>query len=457
LKTKRLLPFLCILICFTVLAGCVNQIGIPKRLSSGIMNAGYPAIGIETNGTKHVAWVEERLTGIGQHTYAIIYLRTTFGETGTQYQFTPPSNFFYSKPDIAVTENGSVYLVWLKYHETDPDEVYGCYDVIPPSGPFTPTCHQLSDYAFESYKIVDPPKVAANGNEVYAIYNVPYELDFQGMRLRYRQLGSILDDYAGWVSQPSLYQDHVYQLAVDSNGKAHVTWLQYDGIRNAVMYNSNITVDGFGSMNDQRLLSTGGNYNNITITGNPTEEVFITYKSNSNSSIHIAHCATTSCVSPISTFMVPLDPAIEPWSTWYLNSGAANNTLYLTFRGKNDLTTGSDYEIFFYTYPSSSSPTRITNNDYEDFDPMIASSDGIPIIAWLSDVGTTYERKIWDSFNGIRTVAVTQMAYNDDGDIAGRGEWVAGVWTDYYSSEDSTNSIWLAFNTYMVDLPLIVK
>jgi hypothetical protein len=75
LKTKRLLPFLCILICFTVLAGCVNQIGIPKRLSSGIMSAGGPVIDIQSNGTKHIAWVEERLTGIGQYTHAIIYFR----------------------------------------------------------------------------------------------------------------------------------------------------------------------------------------------------------------------------------------------------------------------------------------------------------------------------------------------------------------------------------------------
>jgi hypothetical protein len=253
--------------------------------------------------------------------------------------------------------------------------------------------------------------------------------------------------------------DHSYQLAVDSNGKAHVTWLQSNGAQNAVLYNSNVTIDGFNGMNDQRLLYSDGFYNNnkITITGNPTEEVFITYRSLSTSTIYIDHCAVNSCVMPISSFTVPLDPTIEPWSAWYLDTGAANNTLYLTFRGRNDLTTGSDDEVFFYTYPSSSSPTRITDNDFEDYSPMIASSDGIPIIAWVSDVGTTYERKIWDSFNGMRTVAVTQMAYNNDGDIAGRGEWVAGVWSDYYSEEDTTNTIWLAFNAYMVDLPLIVK
>ena len=458
MKIKRLFGFFCLLTCLSVFAGCVNQYGIPKQISSGIMNAGYPVIGIESNGTKHIAWVEERITGIGQQTYVIIYKRTTFGETGTQYQFTPPTNFFYSKPDIAVTENGIVYLVWMKYHESDPDEVYGCYDIIPTSGPFTPSCNQLSDYASESYKIVDPPKVSANGNEVYAIYNVPYELDFNGKRLRYRQLGSILDDYAGWVSHPSIYMDHSYQLAVDSNGKAHVTWLQYNGAQNAVLYNSNVTVDGFNGMNDQRVLSSNGNYNNITITGSPSEEVFISYRAlEPVYSIRIDHCAVSSCVMPISSVTVPLDPTIEPWSAWYLDAGAANNSLYLTFRGRNDLTSGSDYEIFFYTYPSSSSPTRITNNDYEDYDPMIASSDGIPVVGWVSDIGDRYGRYIWDSFTGIRKVSESFVAYDDDGDLASNGEWVAGAWTDFYDEEDTTNTIWLAFNAYMVDLPLIVK
>ncbi|MHB8134724.1 MAG: hypothetical protein ACYDH1_10920 [Anaerolineaceae bacterium] len=459
MKSKRTILFIFVLVCLTMLSGCVNQIGIPLTISSGIMNAGGPVIDIEINGTKHIAWIEERITGIGlENANVIVYLRTIFGETGIRYQFTPPINYDYTSPDIAVTDNGYVYVVWMKMHKTDPDEIFGCYDIIPPSGSFTPTCHQLSDYAFESYKIVDPPKVAANGNEVYAVYNVPYEIDFHGKRLRYRQLGSILDDYAGWVSTPTIYMDQNYQVAVDSNGKAHVTWLQYNGEDNAVLYNSNVTVDGFNGMNDQRVLASNGNYNNITITGSPSEEVFISYRAlEPVYSIRINHCAVSNCVMPISSFTVPLDPTIEPWSAWYLDAGAANNSLYLTFRGRNDLTTGLDYEIFFYAYPSSSSPTRITYNDYEDYDPMIASSDGIPIIAWLSDVGTTYERKIWDSFNGIRTVAVTQMAYSDDGDIAGRGEWVAGVWTDYYSSTDSTNSIWLAFNAHMVDLPLIVK
>ena len=163
MKTKRLLPFLCILICFTVLAGCVFDFVNPMPLSSGLMTASNPDIDIQSDGTKHIVWQERRITGIGQETQVIIYKRTKVGENDLFYTFTPPAGYAYVSPDVAVTDSGYAYIVWRKDNQNDPSLKYGCYDIIPPQGSLEQNCQDLTNDP--DPLIVDPPRVVARGSD----------------------------------------------------------------------------------------------------------------------------------------------------------------------------------------------------------------------------------------------------------------------------------------------------
>lgn len=453
MKTKFLLTCVLTLGLSAVLGSCVFGIGTPVAISNGIYEAKYPALALQPDGTKHIVWQQTQIIGIGQTTESIMYRRTNFGEADLQYSYSPPAGYEYNAPDVAVTDGGYAYLVWVKINKNDPGDKSGCFDIIPPQGATALLCRELSDYTFSTH-IESPPKVEARGEFVYSVFNAPFETG--GIRVRFRQL-RILDDSSGWVSPASNYRDFAYSIAIDSLHKLHVVWSRNIGGFITNYYNSNASVDASGNMNRLRTLNSPGTANmRIAVGGTPTEEAFAVFSDTMNHSITAYHCGVVTCSNPMPSFDVPMD---DSWYPYNSDLAVINNYLYLTFHGYNADTGLSNSEIFTYIYPSANPPTRLTVDINNDIYPHIEDGGNAPVITWINGDGDDYSIKVYDQTNGIRTVRELEnlATFAGSEELVAKNGWVAGTWMDYYSVSDTTTSVWFGFNAHLLNLPLVVK
>jgi len=452
MKTKIYRVFVCIFGCTAILSGCIYNFVTPISLTNGSWTTANPRLALQPNGTKHIVWQEQGLNGSGQIAQIIIYERTKIGEDDLHYAFIPPTGYDYLAPDVAVTDSGYAYVVWQKKSQSDPSIRYGCYDIVPPEGSVARLCQELTIDPVS--QIIDTPIVVARGAIVYALYNTEATT---GIRIRYRQL-RILDDSYGWASSLSTFMDKSYQAAIDSMGKLHITWTRFGGPFPSIYYNSNASVDIDNNMNRLRLLDDNASGSKIAIAGSSPEEAFVMYEVCIPCRIYLHHCSISSCSNPMTETDLPYDPDPDSWNTYGGDIGISSNILFITFAATNSETGFGNNEIYLYSFPSSSLD-RLTNNSISDRVPNVEDGGGSPVVSYLSGAEPDISLLIWDQMSGARKIKEIEnySLFFYDHKMVGKNGWVAGIWLDDFNGDDDTPTPWLAFNAYLVNLPMIVK
>jgi len=187
------------------------------------------AMAVGPDGKIHIVRTE---CPIGTHTYCHPVYTTVMGGQVTSVKIIDASSNWdinYSDPDITVTANGVAYFIFRTHFYNG--EIHN----------YWMTSADLStiysvDYNYESS---GPPKIAANGNYVYAVYQVQ---DGIYIRLRYKQLlggtraGKVENQNSGHLIKP-------LSIAVSPTGYLYVLWGR-ENISNSMYLASNYNTTG---------------------------------------------------------------------------------------------------------------------------------------------------------------------------------------------------------------------
>jgi hypothetical protein len=436
---------------------CDVQITIPRMLDSETGIDMYDiALTVGNDGKKYLIW--EEIDQVNDLHY-LVYMDTLVGEQGEEILILPPSGE-YADPDIAVTDNGLVYIVWVKM-EADGDFV-ACYDIMPDA---TPECN-LIDPSGRVKLHGYTPRVIAYENVVFTTYETEvgsYEY------LYYRQLlplgnteGSatpagcnFMGPYDIAVSEPTAghYTLHVATKCITGN------WVYY--------------ADNYGTTGD--VIHSYGDVSEYGIFGEvymtvteDTGRVYWLYISDDSAipgswMVDASSCDIAGCPAPSRVTSQHLLDATKGW----LIQGDQDitddgTTVYYVFRARTDAR--ANYEVYVIVYDSTYSvpvtASNVSNTDENESSPKIVWWDGPEatyLAAWrMTDGGNPVDVIVYDVLNGARTIFVSPLWYSSFRyELEANGEWIAGVWGDLVSADDDRVVPWMAMNGEIVYLPLI--
>jgi hypothetical protein len=465
------LPTVCIVV-LVWLTGCVTTLAPTRALiSAGSAHASEIAVAVQANGVKHYAWTE--CSG-SDTTCQLVYDRVLFGSTIYRYVFTVVTGAQIRHPDVAVTTDGRAFVVrsvcipgaCTDYYSEIPADVDDTTPIMP---------IQLASPGANS---AGPPKIKARGNVVYALYLVP---DGTNARLRYRQISG--GTSGGSVDfRASVHNSHP-SFAITSAGKFHAVWMTNTSSSTEISYSNNIGTTGDTGM--PISYDVAGNYHfdrpDIALDTSDTPYIVYSYDGSSSDIVKIrCEAAASACFNGITTRVVPLDAAQNPWrlrgSPHIEVPGSAPTIVFSA-----DTSATSNNEIWYYTPPSSGTdfgPSRITTNDVQDDEPLIVEETSnfgnIAVVAWRTyiavtippnppfpggsfdcprDVYTFYFnnstlRRVFDSTGG---------CFASSHDLAANGQWVAGAWIDLLSTSDSRYVAWTTFNAHTSYVPITTR
>lgn len=463
---KRIISISAILLAAVLLTGCPTQITAPQdfRSASPWPTVIAPEIDIGGDGIKHFVWEEKSGFFV-----RIIYTYTRMGEKRAPFIFTPQTPWdLYSLPDVAVRDNGDVYLAWVAT-DTDPGgtRVY-CWQKIPAGGSPTNTCNPVSvpgaGKPDGSY-----PQVVTNGDKVYIVYGEDAGESWT-TRLRYFQLeplgasyGYVLNDSGEWSIMSN------FAAAVEPDGTLHVafaSWRSAD-IKYRFAHCSNRGVTG--NMIQHNLTeSYDARYSFPAIAidpdndGTPSNDyVYVAFVKNTPAEhdlVYIRFCNQGGCTAG-NQIVANMNPAWE-WSIGKVSMAANSYTAYLIFVG--NVGTAVDDDIFIMDYTGGSAtpptPTQLTTDDVDQRSPRVAIVSIAPVFAWVTEPMDVYVYHYFHWLFGMQPQLIHQHRSSDGQpylSLAGRGDYVAGIGIDNYDA--SHKAPYVAFNAMLQYIPLIQR
>lgn len=455
------LVFVCI-IALALLTGCVTSLAPVRPLltENDARSASEVAVAVQANGIKHYLWTE-----CGAGTCQLVYQRIRFGAPIYQYTFTAASGTTLQHPDVVVTADGRAFVV----HRFCFSACIDYYSIIPADANDS-TVITLEQLASPTDGSAGPPKIAARDNVVYATYLIEGD---SAPRLRYRQLSG--GNSGGYVELRPTMTPSQPSLAIGSNGALYVTWKANTGSSSEIAYGTNNGTSGDFPTVFSYDFTGNLNFRNPDIALDPNNTPYIVYAYDGGASdIVTIRCeaAITACFGEIGTRTIPLNAAQNPWRLrgsphiQLLNWSPA-----VVFAADNSVTDNN--EIWFYTPPSSGidpGPTRATNNAVQDDEPQIvverSNYGDVPVVAWRTYITLTIPDV--DCFGDAymfyfttstlrRVFTSTGGCFNFEQELAANGQWVAGVWLDHQSSENSRLVPWTLFNAHTVYTPTTAK
>ena len=337
---------------FVLLSACIpNSFAPPKEIHINSGDQVKQAVtAMDAAGRSHIAGVVND---------RIVYYRTTFGEPEVKLTMTMGGagvNWKQYSPDIAVTNNGTAWLVWIE--QRGYSEKYACYQMltlIPPTEGYDTGCHQLDSFAYTTGKVM----VVANGGKAYALYDRVAPDSLIGS-LWYKDLTSPSNSLIAYsfIDNSETGVLYSWDAGIDSQGYLHVAFLYNDSVgvptsTNHLKYRSNRATDLDGTMMqgwsiaDSNMLETDTPisldfYMNIAVE---TIAVAWVYESIGVDVISVESCPTAGCGIKGSE-IVTLPPA---WEIVSIISDVEiigiGTYLYLGFIGDNN--PDADAQVYF--------------------------------------------------------------------------------------------------------------
>lgn len=451
---KRFLFSILIIATLLALSGCANMILTPRPmvLLSG-ERAAHPALAVESNGTKHLVWVEYNSLNS-----SLIYTRTHFGTPELQIQIDPPAGQSYTLPDIAVDGFGNAFIVFSQC------EFITCHDkytVILADSSGTPPV--VLDLPPGSTLSNTRTSVVARGSWVYAVYEVPLIIaqassdpkqtsNAQGNGIYYRQLQG--GSRAGKVLVDMNYQAVDASPGIDANGDLFVALKATEVSTNQM----NIRVysnQGLSTDMDPKLFTTpvSGYLSSPTLAIGSDSAVYVAYaqQSAAGQQVYVRELGVFTTTVPYGSptnWELLGDPQVTTMGTDF----------YVAFSARNSAS--SDYEIWGLR-ESMTQVAPISDNLDQDGQPVISrlTVDGSewPVVSWrtfLESGGSTcygdgyvWSLKIWKVYEG------KGACENSGQDMAASGEFGGAIWIDAPAPLNTLRVPWVSFNAYGSYLP----
>ena len=470
---KRLIFFVLFVFMITFLVSCSPPTFFyPEKvdITSGD-NITDVSIAIDPNGIKHI---------VGIKNYRVVYFKGSIGKPTYQFSlgFLEPvgdtSTWKQFKPEVAVLNNGFVYIVWYEHHGESNKKI-ACQVEIPIG--FDPTedfhCNRIDEPGIYTTGLV---RVGAKGNTAYVVYDRLHSSGYVDS-VWYKKIEDLTTtglvvSYLDVMEEAFIYS---LDLAIDNNQKLHLAYIDQEKYFASprLFYRSNATTYMDGSMSQNWAIAFGdpalnGNVKpciHLYSDGSSTFVNIVSVWDNGvNQMIYIDSCNIIGCTAKTS-----ISPTLSN-SNWGESSKVLEvkglgtlNKYALSFIAHNDLS--SVYQVWYWVSPFSGNPTQITDTIYAK--SQLNMVDGlIPIVGFLESwdnhglVASFSDRvSIYDNNNGLREVktSVCPGAYTSVSsdmasyvDIMANSIPVAGVWnvcsTTFFSS-----------NAFLIDLPLMTK
>lgn len=191
----------------SLIAGCMPYYIDPVQLPTTLED---PVIAVGPDGNSHIA-------GISEDRVHYMRLNQSGDIKRTEILDIKWLGITQSKPDIAVTNDGTAWIVW---HEKWGSQTEACYTSIPMSGSFDPVCQELIDHT------TDLVRVVAHANVVYAIYVKRSFITTDKIhKVFYKNLGTGETGTVYEYVHPEEGTLYGLEIAIDSDGYLHVVYI----------------------------------------------------------------------------------------------------------------------------------------------------------------------------------------------------------------------------------------
>ena len=423
-----------------------------------------PAIAIDAAGVSHIAGV------VGSN---VVYYRTVFGPALKTVKMTLPgsgANFVQFQPDIAVTDDGTAYMVWFEqWGTTDRSACYQVFPAVEPAGGYQTTCTLL----LPGYDSVSNLMIVAKGNRVYALFDRinPFgSVDALIYKdLVYPSVTGFIYSYTNAAASGII---HDWDAGIDANGHLHVAILEtvVTGLgpsSDHLTYRSNRSTYSDGTMeqhwfmNANAVDTTAGTSLAFTTTSSGEfVNVAGVIKSGGMDEIRIFSCTTGFCTNqntsigalPTSWTGVPAISAVEIASRGHrLALAYTGNDGNLSFEQVYSVNAGfgssNAIEISGsqYTYKADLSKAVLTTRPGSDY------LGNLEVFSWAESYNNSVQYYSEDGYNRVKVFDRTcPTASPIGGDVAAHGTYYAGVW-------EACGETWHSAWADQISLPIVTK
>ncbi len=424
-------------------------------LESSLAGPGGATVALGKDGMKYFAW-SSCDSEFGPTQCGINVTWTKAGERPDSLVMQQSERALDRYPDITVTDDGIVYLVWTR--TTVFDSRYDCWAKFNPNSPGRVACSFLATVSLAQY---GRPKIASYGNIVYAVYgNVgPGWQGIEHEQLRYRQLNP-LDQSGGLVNNPD--ENSIYPaIAVSSAGTLHYAFIEYYGPSDAFIsfyYGNNRS----GKICPCLHLPNTPHYSPPAIGVAPLDDnrVYVAYDYNDTELITVTY------PSDGSRGGVEGNP-LPDWN--WVNMGPpamavydepGNSTAFFAFSARSD-SSPMDTEIYLRQW--NADPVAQTDNDIDDTAAQIVllKDDNfflhfVLVLGWAEWATTGRQSHVYEEtwpLSQAQVIATGADGYSDL-ELAGNGPYIGGIWGSYAGDKGIQNG---AFNVHQISLPIILR
>jgi hypothetical protein len=425
-------------------------------------------IAVDTKGRSHI---------VGNVFNHMVYYLTRFGEPIVTHNFTMGVPGTQYNQDIAVTDNGDVYIVWVESRSGLGK--FACWQKLPffmPPGEEWPNdCEPLDEVNIQTTGNV---RVVARGNKAYAVYDSMYTGDSGGRigALMYKELTHpATTGHVHWYTE-NFETGFIYSLdlGIDSRGYLHVGFHDNYTVTGSPPFterlslHSNASAYADGDMAQHWFIYEGNDLNESVpvslgfhLDSADVERAALASISQISSTrdlIYIDSCVANGCTGQ-NSHLVTLPSS---WSTYSVIDEVEilgiEQTLYLSFIGFDSVI---PQQVYFMEAYSSNTPTNLSQTDdtwkftlemtkVDGRDPSFPVS--FPAIAWIeSDLTSKTNYYVSDGFFN-KTMVFSK--YCDPvfsvGNISSNGIYLSGAWLD-------CEETWFTTQAWTNQLPLIMK
>ena len=423
-------------------------------------------IAVDTKGRSHI---------VGNVFNHMVYYLTRFGEPIVTHNFTMGVPGTQYNQDIAVTDNGDVYIVWVESRSGLGK--FACWQKLPffmPPGEEWPNdCEPLDEVDIQTTGNV---RVVARGNKAYAVYDRMYTGDSNGRigELMYKELTNpSITGHVHWYTE-YFETGFIYSLdlGIDSQSYLHVGFhdnYPYDGTLNErISLHSNASVESGHDMAQHWFIVTGTGLDeevpvslSFHLDSADVERVALASVSQNTPTrdlIFIDSCVANGCTGQ-NSHLVTLPSS---WSTYSVIDEVEilgiEQTLYLSFTGFDSVI---PQQVYFMEAYSSNTPTNLSQTDDTwkftlEMTKVVGRDPSFPVsftaIAWIeSDLTSKTNYYVSDGFFN-KTMVFSK--YCDPvfsvGNISSNGIYLSGAWLD-------CGETWFSTQAWTNQLPLIMK
>lgn len=460
---KITLIFICLILLAILLGACapstyISPVNIHITPGDEIQQV---RITVDAAGRKHITGVVDD---------RIVYYRTQLGEEELALTMTMTgsgTNWIQFTPDIAVTDGGDAYIVWVEQRGgTDKFACYRDIPATPPGGGYQTECRLLHTTS-NTTGIV---RAAGRGDVVYVIYDRNYIL--YPHLTHFLQYINLLEDITGTVEILDGGEIQKIDLAIDSAGKLHVAYSEKisDFPYRRLEYRSNAQVS-IGDRMDQKKTIVFSDLKfdvmpSITFHeyDGPEKVAIASVKEGSYDRFIINSCIASDCSSyQQSTLPLPLlDWAeAEIFEAKILGFEAVYPYYAVSFIAKRTPT--SHPQLWYWITPFDDAPLQVTDSARNKYNLAMVDG-GVPILGFMEQwtvLSTHYDGiSIYDDFSGLREIRSALCKGTNLGSgymaakqISNAYNAVAGVWNVCGKTWFSTNYV----PGMVIYLPLILR